>query len=82
MQKAELTNQTVIFLTAFKGTKHDDEFITVLLIKNLDNYNKKVYKRKFYQIDEKLFGNCMHFLIINHFQREANRVNVLSCFLS
>lgn len=52
MQKAELTNQNSNILTAFNETKHDDEVITVLLIKKLDNYNKKVYKRKIYQIDE------------------------------
>lgn len=49
MQKAELTNQNSNILTAFREAKHDDEVITVLLIKILDNYNEKVDKRNFYQ---------------------------------
>lgn len=43
VQKAELTNQNSNILTAFKEAKHDVEVITVLLIKKLDNYKKKVY---------------------------------------
>lgn len=49
VQKAELTNQNSNILTAFREAKHDAEVITVLLIKNLDNYNEKVDKRNLYQ---------------------------------
>lgn len=45
--KSRTNESNCTVLTALKEAKHDDQVITVLLIKILDNYNKKVYKRIF-----------------------------------
>lgn len=45
VQKGRTNESKQYDLTALKVAKHDDEVITVLLIKILDNYKKKVCKR-------------------------------------